>query len=121
VVKELIPVMQKLGTEQEEAAYMLGAGRVTAFVKVTLPALKWSIIYGALMTTARSLGEFGAVLVVSGNIIMQTETATLYIYQSMADFNLAGAYAVSIVLVAFSIIALVMLRLLNRGREEASI
>src|SRR5438876_12283 len=77
VVRELVPVLRELGDEHEQAAYTLGAGHLRTFWSVTLPSIRWGVMYGVTLTVARSLGEFGAVLVVSGNLIGQTQTATL--------------------------------------------
>lgn len=117
VVQELIPVMEAAGNRQEEAARTLGANEWTVFWRITLPALTSSICYGACMTAARSMGEFGAVLIVSGNLIMQTQTATLFAYQAIADFNLSSAYAISLVLIIVSFVAMIAMQLLNPGRE----
>lgn len=109
VVRELTPLLQTLGTDGEEAARTLGANEWQVFFKVTLPAIRWGMIYGATLTIARAIGEFGAVLVVSGNILQLTQTATLHIYQSYVDFNYVGAYAVAAVLIAVSFLILVLL------------
>ncbi len=108
VVRELTPLLQTIGTEGEEAARTLGANEWQVFLKVTLPSLRWGLIYGATLTAARAIGEFGAVLVVSGNILMLTQTATLHIYQSYVDFNYTAANAVAFTLltVSFGILAL---------------
>jgi sulfate transport system permease protein len=79
------------------------------FYKVTLPALRWGLVYGATLTTARAIGEFGAVLVVSGNILLLTQTATLHIYQNYVDFNYVGANAVALTLLAVSFAILIVL------------
>ncbi|MBM7866636.1 sulfate ABC transporter permease [Heliomicrobium gestii] len=117
VVRELVPLLEALGTRQEEAAYTLGAGSWQTFWQVTLPSIRWSLAYGVVMTAARSLGEFGAVIVVSGNLISETQSATLYIYQAAADFNLRGAYSVALVL-SFLAVALVGLLEWVKGRRE---
>lgn len=109
VVRELTPVLQTIGTDGEEAARTLGANEWQVFAKVTLPAVRWGLVYGATLTVARAIGEFGAVLVVSGNVLLLTQTATLHIYQSYVDFNYVGAYAVAAVLIAVSFLILVLL------------
>jgi sulfate transport system permease protein len=111
VVRELTPVLQVIGTESEEAASTLGATAWQTFLKVTLPAIRWGLIYGATLTVARAIGEFGAVLVVSGNVLRSTQTATLHIYQSYVDFNYTGAYAVAVTLLAASFLILVILEI----------
>ena len=109
VVRELTPVLQAVGTESEEAARTLGANEWQIFFRVTLPAVRWGLIYGATLTVARAIGEFGAVLVVSGNVLNLTQTATLHIYQSYVDFNYLGAYAVALTLLAASFLILIVL------------
>jgi sulfate transport system permease protein len=98
VVREVVPVLQEVGTDQEQAAATLGANRWQAFVRVTLPALRWAIAYGVVLTTARALGEYGAVSVVSGKLAGRTETLTLHVEQRFNQFDLTGAYAASVVL-----------------------
>jgi sulfate transport system permease protein len=107
VVRELVPVLQELGEEHEQAAYTLGAGRWRTFWSVTLPSIRWGVAYGVTLTVARSLGEFGAVLVVSGNLIGSTQTATLYIHDGIESFHTEGAYAASLLLAAVSFVLLI--------------
>jgi sulfate transport system permease protein len=107
VVRELVPVLRELGEEHEQAAYTLGAGRWRTFWSVTLPSIRWGVAYGVTLTVARSLGEFGAVLVVSGNLIGDTQTATLYVHDGIESFRTEGAYAASLVLAAMSFVLLV--------------
>jgi sulfate/thiosulfate transport system permease protein len=107
VVRELVPILRELGEESEQAAYTLGAGRWRTFWSVTLPSIRWGVAYGVTLTIARSLGEFGAVLVVSGNLIGKTQTATLYIHDGIESFHTEGAYAASLVLAAVSFLLLV--------------
>jgi sulfate transport system permease protein len=109
IVRELTPLLQTIGTDSEEAARTLGASEWQVFRKVTLPAVRWGLIYGSTLTVARAIGEFGAVLVVAGNILLVTQTATLHIYQSYVDFNYVGAYAVATVLIAVSFAVLILL------------
>ncbi len=117
VVRELVPILRELGEESEQAAYTLGAGRWRTFWSVTLPSIRWGVAYGVTLTVARSLGEFGAVLVVSGNLIGQTQTATLYVHDGIESFHTEGAYAVSLVLAAVSFILLVGMDLIRRRLE----
>ncbi|NQX49066.1 sulfate ABC transporter permease subunit [Paenibacillus tritici] len=102
MVREVMPVLQEIGSQQEEAASTLGAYGWTTFWKVTWPSIRWAVIYGVILTVARSLGEFGAVLVVSGNIMNRTQTATTLIYQDVENFNVTAAGGVALVLAAFS-------------------
>ncbi|MCW2276802.1 sulfate ABC transporter permease subunit [Heliophilum fasciatum] len=117
MVREVVPALQEVGTYQEQAAQTLGASPWTIFWKVTLPSIRGSVFYGIVLTVARSLGEFGAVLVVSGNLINQTQSATLYVYQAAADFNSAGAYALSLLLCATSIVILVLMESMKKYQE----
>ena len=96
VVREVVPVLREFGVDQEEVAYTLGAGRWRTFWRVTLPSIRWGLAYGVTLTVARSLGEFGALLVVSGNILGRTQTATLYIHDGIESFHTEGAYAASV-------------------------
>ena len=122
VVRELVPVLRELGEEYEQAAHTLGAGRWRTFWSVTLPSIRWGVAYGVTLTVARSLGEFGAVLVVSGNVIGHTQTATLYIQEGVESFHPEGAYAASLVLAAISFILLVGMDFIRKhlegGRED---
>ena len=75
VIREVVPVLQEIGTEQEQAARSLGASGLQTFSRITLPAIKWGLLYGVVLSLARSLGEFGAVKIVSGGVAMRTQTA----------------------------------------------
>ena len=107
VAREVIPTLREVGDEQEQAARTLGASGWQTFWRITLPSIRWAVIYGVILTTARSLGEYGAVAVVSGRIQGQTETATLRVEEQYENFNLPGAYAISIVLALMAIVVLV--------------
>jgi sulfate transport system permease protein len=119
VVRELVPVLRELGEEYEQAAHTLGAGRWRTFWSVTLPSIRWGVAYGVTLTLARSLGEFGAVLVVSGNVIGHTQTATLYIEEGVGSFHPEGAYAASLVLAALSFLLLVGMEYVRKRLEGA--
>ena len=118
VVREVVPVLREFGVEQEEVAYTLGAGRWRTFWRVTLPSIRWGLAYGITLTVARALGEFGALLVVSGNILGRTQTATLYIHDGIESFNTEGAYAASLLLAGVSFVLLIGMETL-RKRVEA--
>ncbi len=118
VVREVVPVLREIGTEQEQAAATLGASRLQIFFRITLPALRWAIAYGVVLTTARSLGEYGAVSVVSGRIAGKTATATLFVEDRYQSFDLVGAYAASVVLALMAVSVLLAMNLLRR-REGA--
>jgi sulfate transport system permease protein len=116
VCREVIPVLKEFGLNQEEAAYVLGASRWQTFWRVTLPSIKWGLVYGITLTIARSIGEFGAVLVVSGNVIHKTQTATLHIHQEFTDFNYAGAFSAAIVLALLSFFILTTMQRIYRRK-----
>lgn len=117
MVREVAPLLQEIGTEQEEAAYTLGAAPWMTFWQVTWPSIRWGVIYGVVLTVARSLGEFGAVLVVSGNIINKTQTATTLVYQEVENFNFVAANAVALALAALSVLILLGLETAKRRKE----
>jgi sulfate transport system permease protein len=109
VAREVVPTLREVGDEQEQAARTLGAGSWQTFWRITLPSIRWAVVYGVILTTARCLGEYGAVAVVSGRIQGQTETATLRVEEQYEQYNLPGAYAISIVLALMAISVLVVL------------
>jgi sulfate/thiosulfate transport system permease protein len=118
VVREVIPVLREIGTEQEQAAATLGAGPFQTFFRVTLPAIRWGVAYGVVLTTARALGEFGAVSVVSGNISGQTETATLFVQNRFQRFDETGAYAASVVLALLALATLLAMNLIKPKESQ---
>jgi sulfate transport system permease protein len=113
VAREVVPTLREIGDEQEQAASTLGAGAWQAFWRITLPAVRWAVIYGVVLTTARCLGEYGAVAIVSGHVEGQTETATLRVQDAYENFDPSGAYGISLVLAVISVIVLVAMTLLK--------
>jgi sulfate/thiosulfate transport system permease protein len=107
VVREVVPVLREFGVDQEEVALTLGSGRWRTFWRVTLPSIRWGLAYGIILTVARSLGEFGALLVVSGNILGRTQTATLLVHDGIESFHPESAYAASVVLAGVSFLLLI--------------
>jgi sulfate transport system permease protein len=119
VVREVVPVLRELGDEQEQAAATLGASHWQTFLRITLPSIRWGLLYGVVLSTARALGEFGAVSVVSGHIAGQTDTLTLLVENRFQNFDLAGAYAASTLLALMAVVSLAALTLVNRREETA--
>jgi sulfate/thiosulfate transport system permease protein len=118
VAREVVPTLREVGDEQEQAARTLGAGAWQTFRRITLPSIRWAVIYGVILTTARCLGEYGAVAVVSGRLQGQTETATLRVQERYESFDLSGAYAISLLLALIAVAVLVTMTVL-RPKEEA--
>jgi sulfate transport system permease protein len=114
VARELIPLMETQGTDEEEAAMGLGASGFQTFVKVTLPRIKWALLYGAILCNARVMGEFGAVSVVSGNIRGVTNTLPLQVELLYNDYNAAGAFAAASVLALLAIVTLALKAVIER-------
>jgi sulfate transport system permease protein len=119
VIREVMPVLEQTGTTQEQAARTMGAPAWHIFWQVTLPSIRWGLLYGVSLTWARALGEFGAVLVVSAGVSRSTETATLYIFRSLDDRNYGGAYAMALVLVLISLTILGVMQLIKRRVEDS--
>lgn len=117
VVREVVPVLREIGTEQEQAASTLGASSWQTFWRVTLPSIKPGVAYGVVLTTARALGEFGAVSVVSGRIIGRTQTLTLHVEDRFQAFDLTGAYAASVVLAVLAVVTLLAMNAFNREEK----
>ena len=118
VVREVVPVLREIGTDQEQAAETLGSAPFTTFRRITLPAIRWAVAYGVVLTTARAIGEFGAVSVVSGRIEGKTETLPLYVQSQFEGFEYTGAFAASVVLALIALATVLTMRLF-RPKEEA--
>jgi sulfate transport system permease protein len=119
VVREVMPVLREVGTDQEQAAATLGATGWQSFWRITLPAIRWGVAYGVVLTTARALGEFGAVSVVSGHIRGQTESLTLHVEDRFQSFDLTGAYTAAVVLALLALITLLSMNLMKRKGDIA--
>jgi sulfate/thiosulfate transport system permease protein len=119
VVRETVPVLQEIGTEQEQAASTLGANAWQTFWRVTLPAIRWGVAYGVVLTVARVLGEFGAVTIVSGSISGETETLPLFVAKSFEQFNEEAAYAGAIVLALLALTTLLLMSVGGRKTKAA--
>lgn len=117
MIRELIPVLENFGIDQEQAAATIGANGWQIFWRITFPALRWGFIYGLTLTLARALGEFGAVLVIGGGIQGRTETATLFIYRALDERNYTGAYSVALILGLVSLLLVLGTDILRR-REK---
>jgi sulfate transport system permease protein len=120
VVRETIPVLREIGTDAEQAAETLGASPWQVFWRVTLPAIRWGVVYGVVLTTARALGEFGAVSIVSGRVENQTQTLPLYVQDRFENFDSTGAYTAAVVLALLALSTLLAMNLLTRRRAEVS-
>jgi sulfate/thiosulfate transport system permease protein len=118
VVREVAPVLEEIGVEQEQAAWTLGASRLQAFRRITLPAIQWALVYGVVLTLARALGEFGAVAVVSGRLVDKTQTVTLIVEERFQNFDQMTAYASSAALAVITIAILVAISMLRRKEHS---
>lgn len=114
VIREVVPVLQELGDEQEQAARSLGANGVQVFRRITLPGIKWAVAYGVVLALARSIGEFGAVKIVSGNIVGRSQTATLAVEQTYENFQPAQSYSIAALLALIAMICLLVVALFRR-------
>jgi sulfate/thiosulfate transport system permease protein len=117
VVREVAPVLREIGDEQEQAASTLGASGWQTFWRITLPSIRYGVAYGVVLTTARAIGEFGAVSVVSGKVAGETETLTLLVEKRFQNFDLAGAYAASALLALIALLTLLAMTLLKPRKE----
>ena len=119
ISREIIPVLSTLGTDEEEAAALMGANGFTIFRKITFPHIKWALLYGIVLCTARAMGEFGAVSVLSGHLQGKTNTMPLYIDLLYQGYDFTGAFAVSAILVCMAVVILVLRSVLEHKGKEA--
>ena len=121
VVREVVPVLREVGTDQEEASWTLGATRAQTFWRITLPAIRWGVAYGVVLTTARALGEYGAVAVVSGRLAGKTETLTIHVDEQYLRLDEVAAYTTSLVLALLAVITLVAMNVFKpRAHKEVA-
>src|SRR5204863_3645190 len=113
VIREVVPVLEEIGDEQEWAARSLGAGPVQTLRRITLPGIKWAVVYGVVLALARSLGEYGAVKVVAGNVGGETQVATVLVQQKYQNFQQETAYSVAFMLVFAAVLCLIVVALLR--------
>jgi sulfate transport system permease protein len=119
VVRSVVPVLQEMGEDQEQAAHTLGANRWQTFRRITIPGIRAALGYGVVLCLARALGEYGAVAVVSGRLVGQTQTATLFVEERYQNFDQTAAFATATVLALVAVLTLLLTRLL-RPREKSS-
>jgi sulfate/thiosulfate transport system permease protein len=119
VARETIPVLREIGTSAEQAASTLGASSWQTFWRITLPAIRWGVVYGVVLTTARALGEFGAVSIVSGRIEGVTQTLPLYVQDRFENFDTTGAFAAAVVLALLALATLLLMNVLTRRTRRA--
>lgn len=119
ISREIIPVLSTHGTDEEEAAALMGANGFTIFRKITFPHIKWALLYGIVLCTARAMGEFGAVSVLSGHLQGKTNTMPLYIELLYQGYDFTGAFAVSAILVCMAVVILVLRSVLEHKGKEA--
>jgi sulfate/thiosulfate transport system permease protein len=117
VVRAVVPVLIEVGVEQEQAAWTLGASSLRTFRRITLPAIRWALVFGVVLSLSRALGEYGAVAVVSGRLVGQTQTATLFVEERFQNFDQTSAYAMAFALAAMAIVTLLAATVIRPGED----
>ncbi|MGZ4475207.1 MAG: sulfate ABC transporter permease [Nocardioides sp.] len=120
IIREVVPVLEEMGDDQEQAARSLGASGWQTFWRITVPGIRWAIVYGVVLSLARSLGEFGAVKVVAGNVAGETQTATVLVQQKYQNFEQTTAYSVSFLLAFAAVLCLIVVALLRPKASKES-
>ena len=120
VIREVVPVLEEIGDDQEQASRSLGANALQTFRRITLPSIKWAVVYGVVLSLARSLGEYGAIKVVAGNVVGQTQTATLVVESKYQGFDQSTAYATAFMLAMASVICIVVVSFLRPSENSES-
>jgi sulfate transport system permease protein len=120
VIREVVPVLEEIGDDQEQASRSLGANALQTFRRITLPSIKWAVVYGVVLSLARSLGEYGAIKVVAGNVVGQTQTATLVVESKYQGFDQSTAYATAFLLAIASVICIVVVSILRPSGSSES-
>ncbi|MGD1873938.1 MAG: sulfate ABC transporter permease subunit CysW [Mastigocoleus sp.] len=118
VAREVIPVLEEVGSDQEEAAKTLGANEWETFLRVTLPNIRWGLLYGVILTNARAMGEFGAVSVVSGNIIRKTQTLSLFVEASYKQYEPQAAFAAAVLLACLGFVTLLIKEVVEHSTQR---
>jgi sulfate transport system permease protein len=121
VAREVIPVLEETGPDQEEAARTLGATDWQVFWRVTLPNIRWGLLYGVLLTNARAMGEFGAVSVVSGSILGKTATLPIFVEQAYKNYQTEAAFSAAVILALLAIVTLILKEILERNTHHKTI
>ena len=121
VIREVAPVLTQASLDQEDAAFTIGASRLLTFWHVTLPAIRWGLLYGVSLTFARAVGEIGAVLVVSGGVRGYTETSTIFIFRSLDDRNYIGANAMAVLIAAISFVILLLIEFFKKRTQKSEL